>query len=914
MNRNLPAWTWTLITIGLVFLIGFIDWMAGYELNFFLSYFIPVSIAAWFIGLPASIVISFLCTIVWFGAELMSGQAYSFYFYFAWNTLVRLVSFLIIGAAIARIRQLHDRQYRLSEDLQRSLTKFVTLYDTTSSAVMLADQKGFLDCNKATLKIFGCANREEFCSRHPADFSPPMQPCGLDSLALSSRYITQVLQKGTSQFEWLHKRADSGETFHANVQLATMVLDGKMIIQAIVRDITAQKRAEDALRQSEAKFREVYENLDDLYFETDAKGMIRLLSPSVYRLTGYKEEELIGKPETAVYANPREKAWLRLKIMLEGSVNDYEILMKNKNGEVASVSLTAHLFYDEKGQPVGVRGLLRNITERKQAEKALQESETKYRRITENMSGIIAEIDALGTIKYLSPSHLRIFGDNPENLIGRTVFDRVHPEDRDRVMTELIEGVRLKTDREAEYRYRHADGHYIWVRSAGNSFYDAEGEFVGAIINTSDITERRGAEEALRQSEAKFREVYENIDDVYFETDAEGNIRFLSPSVYRLTGYKEEEIIGKSVTVIYVHPEENAVLRQKILEEGSVNDYEILVKKKGGAPWYASLTAHLFHDDKGQPVGVRGLLRNITARKLTEEALRQSEARFREVYETIDDMYFQTNPEGNIKDLSPSVCRITGWTEEELIGKHYTFVHANPDDREQLLDKMSQSGHVNDFELLLQKKNGEKFFASLTARRFFDEKGQSIGVRGLLRNITERKKAEERIRHMANHDGLTDLPTLRLANDRLAMAIGAARRDTTKGAVMFMDLDGFKKVNDTLGHDAGDYVLKQVARRLLCLVRETDTVARVGGDEFLLIATRLHTVENTSVLAEKIIKAISEPFIFNGQPAAIGVSIGIALFPDHGEDRDRLIKQADEAMYKIKNSGKNGYRFAGSSR
>lgn len=785
MFRNIPEWLWILISLVLAIFIGFIDWITGYELNFFLSCFIPVSIAAWFIGLRASIAVSFVCTIVWFGAELLSGYAHSLYFYFAWSTLVRLVSFLILGTALSKIRQLLDHQHRLSEDLQRSLTKFVTLYDTTSSAVMLVSETGFLDCNKAALKMFGCASREEFCSKHPADFSPPIQPCGVDSLTLSSRYITQVLQNGQSRFEWLHKRADNGETFHADVLLATMVLDGKEIIQAIVRDITAQKRAEDALRQSEAKFRDVYESLDDLYFETDAEGIIKLLSPSVYRLTDYMEEELIGRPETMVYVNPQENAWLRRKILKEGSVNDYEILLKKKGGEVAHVSLTAHLSLDEKGQPVGIRGLLRNITARKQAEKALQESEAKYRRITENMSGIIAEIDARGTIKYLSPSHLRIFGDNPENLIGKTVFDRVHPEDRDRVMTELTEGVRLKTDREVEYRYRHADGHYIWVRSAGNSFYDADGEFIGAIINTNDITERRRAEEALRQSEAKFREVYE----------------------------------------------------------------------------------------------------------------------------TIDDMYFQTNPEGNIKDVSPSLYRITGWMQEDLIGKHYTFVHANPDDREQLLDKMSQNGHVNDFELLLQKKNGEKFFASLTARRFYDEQGRFIGVRGILRNINERKLAEEQIRHMATHDGLTDLPTLRLANDRLSMAIHAAHRDQTTGAVMFMDLDGFKKVNDTLGHDAGDYVLKQVARRLLSLVRETDTVARVGGDEFLLIATRLHAPENASLLAEKIIESISEPFTFNGRPANIGVSIGIALFPGDGKDQDQLIKRADEAMYSIKHSGKNGYSF-----
>ena len=914
MVQNIPTWLWTFVSIILVFIVGYFDWITGYELNFYLFYLLPVSLAAWFVGPAPAAGVSILCTMVWSGVNILSGHTPSSSFYFIWNTFIRLAAFLIICAALTKIRQLHDRRRRLSEDLQRSITKYLTLYDSTSDAVMLIDETGIRDGNRAAIEMFGFKSKEELCSKTPADLAPALQPDGTVSTELANRYIAEAFKNGKAHLEWLHKRGDNGGVFHVDVVLTAMMLDGKPVIQAVIRDITARKQAQQALQESEAKFREVYENIDDLYFETDAKGRIRLLSPSVHRLTGYSEEDLIGKPETAVYVHPEESAGLRQKILQNGFVNDYELLLRKKNGEAAHVSLAAHLVVDEKGQPTGIRGLLRNITARKQAEKALQESEKKYRRITENMSGTIAEIDDRGIIRYLSPSHRRIFGENPDDLTGRTVFDYIHPEDRDRVMAEFLEGVRLKSDRDAEYRFRHADGHYIWVRSTSNAFYDAEGEILGAVINTTDITERKKAEEALRRSEAKFREVYENIDDIYFETDAEANISFLSPSVHRVTGFREEEIIGTPITSIYVHPEENEWLIRKIMEDGAVNDYEILLKQKEDVPWCASLTAHLVFDQKGKPIGSRGLLRNITRRKQAEEALRKSEAKFREVYETIDDMYFQTNPEGDITNLSPSVQRIAGWMDEDLIGKPYTFVYANPEDREQLLDKMSRDGHVNDYEVLLRKKNGDIFYASLTARRFFDDNGRIIGVRGLLRNIAERKQAEEQIRHMANHDSLTDLPSLRLANDRLSMAISAARRDKAMAAVMFMDLDGFKKVNDTLGHDAGDYVLRQVARRLLSCVRETDTVARVGGDEFLLIATRLHTPENASVLAEKIIGIISEPFIFNDQPATVGVSIGIALYPDHGQDRDQLIKRADEAMYKIKNSGKNGYSFAGAAK
>ena len=188
---------------------------------------------------------------------------------------------------------------------------------------------------------------------------------------------------------------------------------------------------------------------------------------------------------------------------------------------------------------------------------------------------------------------------------------------------------------------------------------------------------------------------------------------------------------------------------------------------------------------------------------------------------------------------------------------------------------------------------------------------KALESRELKNEIQRLKKlAEERMYHMATHDGLTDLPNLRLAMDRLSMALSEARRRKTMAAVMFIDLDGFKAVNDTLGHDAGDRVLKQVARRLLSCVRETDTVSRVGGDEFLVVATGLHTPENAAPMAEKILQLVSQPFISNGQQPVISASIGIAFYPDHGEDRDQLIKLADEAMYQIKKSGKNGYSFA----
>jgi diguanylate cyclase (GGDEF)-like protein/PAS domain S-box-containing protein len=245
------------------------------------------------------------------------------------------------------------------------------------------------------------------------------------------------------------------------------------------------------------------------------------------------------------------------------------------------------------------------------------------------------------------------------------------------------------------------------------------------------------------------------------------------------------------------------------------------------------------------------------------------------------------------------------FTPESLVAAKKVLMGELETDKDQNADP----NRIRTFRSEHRHKNGNLVWLESSISIIRDASMKPIGILGVSRDITERKKAEEQIQYLATHDLLTDLPSLRLANDRLSVALNMARRHKKAVAVMFIDLDGFKAVNDTLGHDAGDYVLQQVAQLLLSCVRETDTVARVGGDEFLIIATEINAPENAAQIAEKVIHLVSQPVIFKGRQAVISASIGIALFPDHGKDMDELIKQADEAMYRVKNAGKNGFRF-----
>ncbi len=229
---------------------------------------------------------------------------------------------------------------------------------------------------------------------------------------------------------------------------------------------------------------------------------------------------------------------------------------------------------------------------------------------------------------------------------------------------------------------------------------------------------------------------------------------------------------------------------------------------------------------------------------------------------------------------------------------------------EALLENAIQGKGVFDTEFRIILSDGGVRNIKAIARIERDCSGKPIRVTGINFDITKQKKAEDKIQYIADHDALTGLPTLRMAKDRMSMTINTARRNKTLAAVMFIDLDGFKSVNDNYGHEAGDALLKDVSKRFLSSVRETDTVARIGGDEFLIASSEIKSSKDAARIAEKLAKIVSQVFTFRDHKITVGASIGIALYPNNGEDIDVLIKQADRAMYEIKNSGKNGYVFA----
>lgn len=443
------------------------------------------------------------------------------------------------------------------------------------------------------------------------------------------------------------------------------------------------------------------------------------------------------------------------------------------------------------------------------------------------------------------------------------------------------------------------------------------------------IQRRTQAEMALRQSEEQVRLLLNSTAEAIFGVDLDGRCTFANPSCLRMLGYNTvEDLLGENMHTRTRHAaqggeplsEEACRIHQTFSQGAEVHVEEETFGRSDGSLFPVEYWSYPQWVE-GRVVGAVVTFLDISERKQAAEALARERQRLAHILESTNAGTWEWHvPTGEVV-FNERWAEMVGYTLEDLAPSSIATWGelGHPDDlrrSNELLEKHFQKEvPYYESEMRLRHRDGRWIWVLDRGKVVsWTAEGSPLRMFGTHQDITERKVAEERIRHLANHDALTDLPNLLLARDRLAMALGAARRHHHRVAVMFVDLDGFKGVNDTFGHDAGDEVLRSVARSLRSCLRETDTAARVGGDEFLLVVRELGMPEHAAIIAEKVLRALAPPIPVPGGEATVGASVGIALYPDHGTDDETLIKEADDAMYRVKSAGKNGYRFAESSK
>ncbi len=390
-----------------------------------------------------------------------------------------------------------------------------------------------------------------------------------------------------------------------------------------------------------------------------------------------------------------------------------------------------------------------------------------------------------------------------------------------------------------------------------------------------------------------------------------GRFKFVNNKFKEHTGFSDEELLGMD-SLSLVLPDDRERVRENaiMMLKGKISlPYEFrVINKKGEIMWTLETVASITY--RGQRATL-GNYMDITGQKDMEEAIREREERFRAIIENIEDGYAEIDIEGNFTFFNDSLLGIVGYTRDEFTGMNLQEVIDQEDLPKllQALDEVRKAEKASrGVEVKLIRKGGASRYFETSISLIKDVKGQPVGFRSVVRDTTDRREMEDTIRKLAYYDSLTGLPNRLLLRDRLSMAIAYAKRNKKKLSLMMLDLDKFKEVNDTLGHQMGDCLLQRVGDRVKDLIRESDDVTRMGGDEFVVLVPEINRTEDSVVVAKKILASFQEPFLCNEHKLSIMTSIGIAVFPDHGQDVDTLMKHADIAMYQAKGKGGNNYQ------
>jgi len=567
-----------------------------------------------------------------------------------------------------------------------------------------------------------------------------------------------------------------------------------------------------------------------------------------------------------------------------------------------------------------------NITERKLMERSVQAGKKRLRDL----------IDGLGPsifVGLMTPQGILIEANRPalaaaglalEDVVGKP-FDETYwwaysPEIQQQLREAIARAVLGEASR-YDVQLRAAEGHLIYVDFSLQPTWDEFGKIAYLVPSASVITDRKRMEDALRESDQKFQQLTANITDVFWIRSADmRHVQYVSPAFERIWGRSiESQYANPGQWSEFIFSEDRArVLSafERLAEDVASIDIEYRILRPGGEFRWVRVRGFQMRDSEHKLVGHSGIVTDITERKQIEEALFAEKETAQVRLNSIGDGVACTDMLGNINFLNSVAEKMTGWTLEEATGRPVSEVL-------RIRSVTVREGFSNPIkEAVGQDKTVELPLNCVFIRRdeieipvegsiapILGRKNQATGAIIVVRDVSASRAMSQQMVHLAEHDSLTGLPNRLLLNDRVSQAIALAPRHKKKIALLFLDLDGFKHINDSLGHSIGDKLLQSTGKRLVDCVRTADTVSRQGGDEFVVLLSEVDDPEDVAVAARRMLKAVAEPQIIDQHDLHITTSIGLSVYPDDGLDAETLIKNADMAMYQAKENGRQSYQY-----
>ncbi len=647
---------------------------------------------------------------------------------------------------------------------------------------------------------------------------------------------------------------------------------------------------------------------------TDLDANIEYINESFIRKSGYSRDEIIRQNPRVMQSGktPKETYTELWATITRGEVWKGELSNKRKNGEEYIEFALITPVFESDGSVNHYLGVKEDITERKKAEEANQELLNRINQIANSVPGVIYQYllrsDGSSCFPYASEAMRDIYRVAPEEIKedATAVFAILHPDDFEGVVVSIRQSAERLEPWQYEYRVRFSDGAVRWLY--GNSIPTKKDD--GAILwhgFITDITERKALESKLVESSQEIQDLYNHAPCGYHSIDQDGFIKRINDTELEWLGCRREEVIGKKMLDFLTSEGKEQFMQRypQFLATGCIENLEVDLINKQGEIRQVSLSATALRDADGTFLRSRSVMYDITELKKTQNALRLL---------TIEQEAMLDNDLVGIVKLrnrnaiwiNTAMERIFGYGPGEMDGQPSRILY--PDAAAYQAFGAAAYPILNAHgifrtQIELIRKDAQKIWVDVSGVQLTDNSAESMWM---MLDITQMKTHQQEVERMAFHDVLTDLPNRLLVTDRLKQALAQAERANQSLAVCYLDLDGFKPINDQFGHAAGDKLLIEIARRMQASVRANDTVGRLGGDEFVLLLTTLESFDEYQLALQRVIQAINEPISIDGNTVvSVGASIGVTLFPFDSNDPDILLRHADQAMYQAKKSGRN---------
>ncbi|GGG60850.1 sensor domain-containing protein [Paenibacillus radicis (ex Gao et al. 2016)] len=635
-------------------------------------------------------------------------------------------------------------------------------------------------------------------------------------------------------------------------------------------------------------------------------GQIREVNHAASEMFGYARAEFpMNDYMDIVVPEHRDTVRRHLDTLTEGTPSIYEARAYHKNGAQLDIHVTTIPLVKE-GDMYDVFCLIQDITESIKERAAQEEREERLKAVFHSTSAAMFILDLGGQVADINTAFEETYGWKREEMIGKPLpiipqaFAKGHQE-------QVEQGRRGECCQGYETIGLKKDGTCIEVSSSFSPLRNEKGEIIGIVGMTKDISVQKKLERSWKESEERYRKLVE-LSPEGIMVHREGEVLYANLSAMNYS--KENNPEGVSL-YSFIPEKDHEMIRQRVqeLKEGKVLPYMAIevTRRDGETIFIDTNSISITHDD--QPA-ILTMFRDITQRSKVEAALKESEKRYRMLADNSLDLIQLVQLDGIVTYASPSHQTVLGYDPSEYVGKGVFYQpDGEVDDAfREVFMNMAITQRPFSCEIHRQHQLGYDVWVELIGTPMFDEEGGFTNMMLVGREITERKKYEEHLEHLSYHDPLTELPNRRLFNALLEQALLEAKRSKRLLGVMYIDLDGFKQINDNFGHDAGDELLRQLAQRVKPCLRDIDRVARMGGDEFVIALPELESNSEAAGIAEEILLSLQQPWLVMDHAFTTTSSIGIAYYQE-GDKLQTLLKKADTALYQAKLEGKNTYRI-----